>query len=466
MCNKINVNPLKDTYRSQYSWFVVSTQKNPGQNGFFDPITQNPGLAFGKRWVFASPSLYEINLKSSFVVSLIPNEIQYLSCFSFEFVCHLAVKNNSPTFSVMTMPTPTTRQKRTIRSIAAASAISLLLVLLLLLLAPQSSIGGRPPYTEEQRQAEYIKRGYTFPFPHYVPQTKGWKRLMDQRFAQVQALTDSQMKWDGWIQTISSAVTVPNFTEFGWGLSRAPHSLTEELRQAVLDGLPTAREEAELKVIAGPLRPLFIDRPDLMHRALQELKPILEAWSGMELLPSIAYGFRLYRNESSLWMHIDKTQTHVISCIYHIASSEDSDPWPVVIEDYDGNTQAAVLKPGDLLLYESAKNFHGRPTTFNGSWYTSLFVHFFPKEGWSKENHDLDSHYAVPPTWRTVVPNVTFPELEVVGTSMREPGCSLSWCNLETAKHVEGPGEFGIVLTTNGKKYSLNLKNDEVADEL
>jgi hypothetical protein len=60
-------------------------------------------------------------------------------------------------------------------------------------------------------------------------------------------------------------------------------------------GLPTAREEAELNMIVGPLRPLFIDRPDLTHRALQQLKPILEAWSGMELLPSIAYGFRLYR---------------------------------------------------------------------------------------------------------------------------------------------------------------------------
>ena len=78
-------------------------------------------------------------------------------------------------------------------------------------------------------------------------------------------------------------------------------------------------------------------------------------------------------------MHTDRTQTHVISCIYHIASSDDSEPWPIVIEDYEGNTQMAYLEPGDLLLYESAKNFHGRPTKFDGSWYTSLFVHFYPK---------------------------------------------------------------------------------------
>jgi hypothetical protein len=344
--------------------------------------------------------------------------------------------------------------------------MSVLQFLLLLSLALQSSVSERPPYTEEERQEEYVKRGHTFPFPHYVPQTDGWKRLMDQRFTQVQALTDSQMKWDGWIVTISSAFTVPNFTEFGWGLSQAPHSLTKDLQQAIFDGLPTAREEEEIKVIAGPRRPLFIDRPDLTHRALQELKPILEAWSGMELIPAIAYGFRLYRNESSLWMHIDRTQTHVISCIYHIASSEDSDPWPIVIEDYDGNTQAVVLKPGDILLYESAKNFHGRPAVFNGSWYTSLFVHFFPKQDWSRENHDLYSHYAVPPTWRTIVPNDTFPKLDVVGASIREPGCSFSWCNFEKAKQVEGPGEYGMVLTTNGKKYFLNVNDKEETDEL
>jgi hypothetical protein len=169
-------------------------------------------------------------------------------------------------------------------------------------------------------------------------------------------------------------------------------------------------------------------------------------------------------------MHVDRTQTHVISCIYHLASSDDSEPWPIVIEDYDGNTQSAVLKPGDVLLYESAKNFHGRPTRFNGTWYTSLFVHFYPKDAWSRVDHDLDSHYAVPPVWDEVVPNDTYPELKVVGTSLLEPYCPDNWCHLKNAKHVEGPGTYGTVLTTNGKTYNLNLdgtaSNDQEAEEL
>jgi hypothetical protein len=33
----------------------------------------------------------------------------------------------------------------------------------------------------------------------------------------------------------------------------------------------------------------------MSSQALDELQPILEAWAGMELIPAIAYGFRLYR---------------------------------------------------------------------------------------------------------------------------------------------------------------------------
>ena len=81
-------------------------------------------------------------------------------------------------------------------------------------------------------------------------------------------------------------------------MTQAPEELTEEIRQAIFDGLPQARTEGDIDVIDGPA-PLFIDRPDLTSKASKELKPILEMWSGMELIPSIAYGFRLYRNESS-----------------------------------------------------------------------------------------------------------------------------------------------------------------------
>lgn len=152
--------------------------------------------------------------------------------------------------------------------------------------------------------------------------------------------------------------------------------------------------------------------------------------------------------------------------IYHIASSDDAEPWPIVIEDYSGKTNSVVLQPGDILLYESAKNFHGRPNVFNGSWYTSLFVHFYPKDSeWTKINHDLESHYAVPPDWFDVVPS-HFPKVTIHGTSFMMPDCPDAWCPLLHAEHYEGPGELGMVMTGGGKKYSLEFGEDGEAEEL
>lgn len=170
-----------------------------------------------------------------------------------------------------------------------------LLIGLLFLIVPSLTRVAGARYTEEERLEIYKQRGHTFPFAKYIPDTPGWRKLMDKRFDQVRALTDSQMKWDGWIQTANAAVIVPNFTEFGWGLTQAPDLLTLDIQQAIYDGLPNARSEGLIDVIAGPKAPLFIDRPDLNDRALKELQPILEAWSGVELVPAMAYGFRLYR---------------------------------------------------------------------------------------------------------------------------------------------------------------------------
>ena len=69
-------------------------------------------------------------------------------------------------------------------------------------------------------------------------------------------------------------------------------------------------------------------------------------------------------------MHLDKTNTHVVSFILHIGSSDDAEPWPIVIEDYLGNTHEIILTSGDMLLYESSKCLHGRPKRFKGSWYS------------------------------------------------------------------------------------------------
>ena len=97
------------------------------------------------------------------------------------------------------------------------------------------------------------------------------------------------------MQTLSAAVTVNNFTEYGWGLTQAPAALTAEIRSALFDGLPNAKPEGDIDVIDGKLQPLMVPIPKLTKKTMHELQPILEAWSGIDLVPSMAYGLRLYR---------------------------------------------------------------------------------------------------------------------------------------------------------------------------
>ena len=54
-----------------------------------------------------------------------------------------------------------------------------------------------------------------------------------------------------------------------------------------------------------------------------------ETWAGIPLTPFTAYGFRLYQNNSQLGMHVDRMQTHIISFILHIDSSDDAGTWQV-----------------------------------------------------------------------------------------------------------------------------------------
>lgn len=137
-------------------------------------------------------------------------------------------------------------------------------------------------------------------------------------------------------------------------MTRGPEWLTKLLRKEVREGIPTARLEPKVDVVEGAELPLFIEKPRLNEMVLREMQPILEAWSNIDLMPIVAYGFRLYRNQSNLLMHLDETRTHVISCIYHIDSSDDAEPWSLLIEDFEGNTNEVVLTPGDVLLYVSS----------------------------------------------------------------------------------------------------------------
>ena len=337
------------------------------------------------------------------------------------------------------------------------SKTSNLLVFLLAKLLLSSSAA--EPLIEPERIVEYHKRGYRWPLVDFVPNTTGWRDLMSERLAQIEEVPDAGRRYEGYYQVVHAASVVPNFTEYGFALARAPDALTRDLQRAIRDGLPRADVEPMDGVINGPQAPLLVHRHDLTRRVLHELHPYAEEWVGRQLTPHQAYGFRLYRNESQLLMHVDRLQTHVISFIYHIDSSEDAEPWPIFIEDFVGRTHEVILTPGDMLFYESSKCFHGRPRRLNGSWYSSIFVHYYPKDGWQDVDHELDAHYAVPPHWsRDPIGEPSHEKLELVETSMKNPTCPDEWCGVVDSIKWSGPGQKGFYITPGFQKIPFHPK--------
>lgn len=69
---------------------------------------------------------------------------------------------------------------------------------------------------ESERLEEYKARNHTWPLPEMVPETPGWRRLLERRFRQIEAMEGSGQRYEGYMQTMSSALTVPNYTENGW----------------------------------------------------------------------------------------------------------------------------------------------------------------------------------------------------------------------------------------------------------
>ena len=79
----------------------------------------------------------------------------------------------------------------------------------------------------------------------------------------------------------------------------------------------------------------------------------------------------VYQDGSILRMHVDTANTHVISAIINVDQNVD-EPWPLLILDHEENEHWITMEPGDMVLYESAKALHGRPSTY--LWISYLIV--------------------------------------------------------------------------------------------
>ena len=121
---------------------------------------------------------------------------------------------------------------------------------------------------------------------------------------------------------------------------------------------------------------LIFDDQEFNRQLALDLQPLLEAWAAMPLELSSCYGIRCYQRGTYLYNHVDRP-TLVVSatiCVDHALNS----PWPLHIENYDGEASQVDLEPGECVLYEGMRLSHGRPYPLDGDYYAGIFVHFQP----------------------------------------------------------------------------------------
>ena len=124
-------------------------------------------------------------------------------------------------------------------------------------------------------------------------------------------------------------------------------------------------------------------------------------------------------------------------------------------QDLKGNTVEVSLEAGDMLLYESAKCYHGRPRRFEGQWYTSIFLHYAPVD-WDESDQVLETHYRIHDKWdKSIVRDPKVERLECIDTGIKEPECEHQWCSLKSTIKFKGPGPGVGVVAAGGKTFEL-----------
>lgn len=167
----------------------------------------------------------------------------------------------------------------------------------------------------------------------------------------------------------------------GFKKARLPAEIHARLLEHLRSNSSRFRAEAPVAYIRnddiGTIPALFFEDKPFNALLSRDLQPLHEQWSGKPLIESACYGIRVYQRGSFLYNHVDRTATHIVSstiCVDHRLSA----PWPIFIEDIEGNPHQVDLDPGDMLFYEGARLRHGRPYPLRGEYYASIFVHYRP----------------------------------------------------------------------------------------
>lgn len=174
---------------------------------------------------------------------------------------------------------------------------------------------------------------------------------------------------------------VPNFTKTGFQKMEFPDEIFQEVKSYLNQNRHLEEKEHQsLDFLSNDaVHPTgMIELPvPIKEQVAEAIKPLIEEWAGVELAFTCVYGIRRYHQGTTLDLHTDISDTHILSAIVNIEQDVD-EKWPLEIEDNYFRSHDVFLKPGEMLLYESARLLHGRTTPLKGDSFCNIFVHFRP----------------------------------------------------------------------------------------
>jgi len=225
-------------------------------------------------------------------------------------------------------------------------------------------------------------------------------------YQQIQTYTGSGLNMDEY------APYTPKFTKHGFEKLKIPKKLYQHFRKKLEKNDKPENWEPEMTLAPGTINNrvgvevlqngrravvafprtqlLWVDNEDT-EKIFKTLGPMADEWAGVNLVPMVIYGIRRYLNNSALFSHLDRCNTHVISAILNIGQNVTED-WPLFVRDNQGEDHVVTMQPGEMVWYESATVIHGRQYPMKGSSYDNIFVHFRPrgKDWFRKELHHMD----------------------------------------------------------------------------
>lgn len=163
--------------------------------------------------------------------------------------------------------------------------------------------------SEQERVRQWYERGNTWP-PKWQEFSEQRKAAIARREEELQHIPGARERWENYMQ-FTSSLMVPRFTEVGFEVRQTPPEVQSKLKREVdkaLANWDNVRNESIIDVLYTPIPSKFIDIPHISRDVHWALKPHLEEWSGLQLVPTSIYGIRANRNGSSLVMHYDKVE--------------------------------------------------------------------------------------------------------------------------------------------------------------